>query len=142
MTPRHSADEICQNAGPNPNNDAAGTKRLFSPGFPNIVLCHVFCCAVFLAPLALLFAVSYAEHSEERLFGHYYYIRTTIALMVIGSSLGGIMIVLGAEVSTQLILAGLLLVTLTGVLALLRCVKGVVYALKRRSPTSYRSYIL
>lgn len=142
MTPRHSADEICQNAGPNPNNNAAGTKRLFSPGFSNVLLCYVCSCAVLPAPLALLFAVNYAEHPEERLFAHYHYIRTTIALMVIGSSLGGIMIVLGAEIATQLTLAGLFLVTLTGVLALLRCAKGIFSAIMRQSPTSYRSYIL
>ena len=142
MNSRHPTDEICQTADKTPQTSSARAKQLFAPGFANAVLCYACICVIFLAPAALLFSVQFAVHTEERLFSHYFYIRTTIALMVIGSSLGGIMIVLGAEISAHLILAGLLLTTLTGILAIARCIKGVAFALMRKSPPSYRSYIL
>lgn len=142
MNSRHPADEICQSADSNPHTGTDTAWHLFAPGFPNAVICYACICVFFLAPIALLFAVQFADHSEERLFAHYYYIRTTIALMVIGSSIGGVMIVLGAEISTHLILAGLLLAALAGMLAIARCLKGVAFALMRRSPPSYRSYVL
>ncbi|WP_420336022.1 hypothetical protein [Roseibium sp.] len=142
MNSRHPADEICQSADTDPHTGSDTAKDLFAPGFPNAVICYVCICVFFPAPIALLFAVQFADHSEERLFAHYYYIRTTIALMVIGSSIGGVMIVLGAEISTHLILAGLLLAALAEMLAIARCLKGVAFALMRKSPPSYHSYIL
>ena len=142
MNSRHPADNICQNTDANPQTGAAKAGRFFAAGFPNAVICYGCICTGLLAPIALLFAVQFADHAEERLFSHYYYIRTTIALMVIGSCTGGVMIVLGADVSTYLILAGLLLIASTGMLALLRCIKGITCALMRRSPPSYRSYLL
>lgn len=142
MNSRHPADEICQTADAGRQTGGAKSRLLFAPGFPNVVLCYVCICVVFLAPIALLFAVQFADNTEERLFSHYYYIRTTIALMVIGSSVGGMMIVLGADISAYLILAGLLLTALAGMLTLSRCIKGIACALMRSSPSSYRSYLL
>lgn len=142
MNSRHSTDEICHDSDAHRQADTVSAKGLFAPGFVNIVLCYISTCTVLLVPLALLFSASYANHEEEKLFSHYYYIRTTIALMVIGSCSGGIMVILGADFSTNLILAGLLLIFLTGMLAIARCMKGIAFALMRRSPSSYRSYIL
>lgn len=142
MNSRHSTDEICHDANTHRQAEAASAKDPLSPGFGNIVLCYITTCTVLLVPLALFFSASYANQEEESLFSHYYYIRTTIALMVIGSCSGGIMVILGADFSTRLILAGLFLISLTGMLAIARCIKGIAFALMRRSPSSYRSYVL
>ena len=142
MTPRHPVKDICHGADASQQDEAAKSMRLFASGFPNILLCYACICSLALSPLALLFAITHAEHTEERLFAHYHYIRTTIAIMVIGSGLGGVMIILGADISKRLILAGLLLAMLTGVLAFARCIKGTAYAVLRRAPRGYSSYIL
>lgn len=142
MNSRHPADEICHHEETHTQTEAVRARSLFAPGFANIALCYMCTCTILLVPLALFFSAGYANQEEKNLFSHYYYIRTTIALMVIGICSGGMMVILGADVSTHLILAGLILVTLTGILTVARCTKGIAFALMRRSPSAYRSYIL
>lgn len=118
------------------------TGGLFGSSFSNIVLCYAFIPTFFLSPLALYFAVTFSEPAEQRIFAHYYYIRTTIALMVIGGCTGSLMILLGADLSSLLILTGLTVVLLTAVLTILRCLKGFLCAFKGEPPRAYTSYLL
>ncbi|MET1414164.1 hypothetical protein ABVF61_17960 [Roseibium sp. HPY-6] len=118
------------------------TGGLFGTGFGNIILCYAFILTFFLSPFALYFAISFSEPAENRFFAHYYYIRTTIAVMVIGGCMGSLMILLGADVSSFLILAGLAVVALAGMLTFLRCLKGILCAFKGEPPRTYTSYLL
>ncbi len=117
-------------------------KALTRPGFGNVCLCNLFALSVFLAPVALLFAFRFAEHGERELNSHYYYIRTTIALLVIGLCLAGLMVVLGAGFSSPLILGGLALFLATALLTAVRCARGCLRALRREAPNNYKSYLL
>ena len=118
------------------------TAPLFGPGFGNICLCYLLIASTLLSPLALLFAFLFAEPDEIRFHAHYFYIRTTVALLVIGSCAGCLMIVLGADVSSDLILGGLALMALTVVVTFARCIRGLFNAIRGKAPQNYKSYFI
>ncbi len=115
---------------------------LVKPGAVNICGCYLLAMSAFLSPVALLFATRFAEPELQHHRAHYFYIRTTIALLVIGSCLGILMIVLGASLSTLLILAGLTVLFLTAILTLARCLSGLVRTFRGLPPRNYRSYLV
>ncbi|MBN9669279.1 hypothetical protein [Roseibium aggregatum] len=114
----------------------------FKPSFRNICLCYLSLLTFFLSPVALLFAFLFAERGGSRLQAHYFFIRTTFALLVIGFCLAGLMVVLGAVLSTVLILAGVVLFVLSAALTLVRCASGLVFALRSEAPRNYKSYLM
>ncbi|MCV0426681.1 MAG: hypothetical protein K5905_14525 [Roseibium sp.] len=118
------------------------TGSLFGPGFGNICLCYLLIVSTFLSPLALLFAFLFAEPHETRFHAHYFYIRTTVALFVIGFCAGCLMIVLGADISSTLILTGLVLLAFTIVVTLARCARGILSAMRGKAPQNYKSYFI
>lgn len=141
MNTRGPTEDTCHTIDAHRQTGSARGIHIFAPGFSNAVFCYACVCVLFLAPIALLFSVQFADHTDERFYSHYHYIRTTIALLVIGGSVGGMMIFLGAETSNKLILSGLLLISFSATLAIARCLKGLAFALMRQPPSSYRSYI-
>ncbi|MEM9629946.1 MAG: hypothetical protein AAGA50_01380 [Pseudomonadota bacterium] len=116
--------------------------RLIEPGLSNICLCYVLILSALFAPIALLFAFLFAEPDETRVYAHYFYIRTTVALLVIGVCVGCLMIVLGASISSSVILAGLFLLVLTIGLTVTRCIRGFFSALRGKAPQNYKSYFV
>lgn len=113
---------------------------VFRPGPANICLCHLLVASLALAPLALLFSFRHADPGGRWLESHYLYLRTSIALLVIGAGLGGLMILLGAPLSSLLMLGGLALVAATLLLTLARCCNGfyrALFGLSLRNPKSY-----
>ncbi len=112
------------------------------PGYFNICLCNVLVLTGLLVPAALVFAVRFAETDGRWLQAHYHYIRTTIALLAIGSSLGGLMILLGAPLSSYLMLAGLGLIAATILLCIARCVTGFTCSLRGVSLRDHRTYLV
>jgi uncharacterized membrane protein len=113
---------------------------LIRPGPVNICLCHLLVVSLVLAPLALAFAIRHAEPGGRRLESHYLYLRTSFAILVIGTGLGSLMILLGAPLSSLLMLAGLGLIAATLALTLARCGNGFCRALlglPLRNPKSY-----
>lgn len=142
MATRHPVKDT---RGPENRNGQRGRNRtgtLFAPGFGNIVLCYAFVCSLLLAAAALLFAVNFADTSDRRLYAHYYYLRTTIALMVIGYCIGGLLILMGADYSSSLILAGLAIAASSTVLTFARCLNGTFCALRRVAPPGFKSYLV
>ncbi len=129
-------------AGIGMQRPGTGVSALIKPGAVNICGCYLLAMSAFLSPLALLFAVLYAEPEHKDYQAHYFYIRTTIALMVIGFCLGSLMILLGVSQSSALILAGLVQLSLTAVLTLARCLSGLARALRGDPPRNYRSYFV
>jgi len=115
---------------------------LFRPGFANVCLCYLFVLSFFLSPAALLFSFLFAERGDSRILTHYYFVRTTIALLVIGFCMSGLMIVLGAVFSSLLILTGVTLFAATAALTLIRCVSGLIFALRCKAPRNYKSYFV
>jgi len=115
---------------------------LVRPGRVNVCLCHILVLSVFAAPLALFFSVHHADAADRRLQPHYLYLRTTIALLGIGTGLGSLMILLGAPLSSALMLAGLGLIAATLLLVLLRCCNGLVRAMRGLSLRNPKSYLV
>ncbi|TYC52809.1 hypothetical protein FMN50_16580 [Rhodobacterales bacterium] len=142
MSSRHPADEPGTPAGAAGQPPQHSSPSLVRPGFGNACLCYLLVLSALLSPLALVFAFLFAEPHAPPLQAHYFYIRTTIALMVIGFCLAVLMIVVGAVVSTFLILAGLALLALTAALTLARCCAGFIHAFRRRAPRNYRTYFI
>jgi len=142
MSSRHPVNEL---NGPD-SGDRRKPGKLLSvfarPGSVNICLCYVLVLSAALSPVALFFAFLFADAGPHRFHAHYYYIRTTVALLVIGFSLGCLLIVLGASFSTTLILAGLVLLLLTAILTLARCLTGLFGALRGIPPRNYGSYFV
>ncbi|MES0879986.1 hypothetical protein [Roseibium sp. SCP14] len=116
--------------------------HLIGPGLSNVCLCYVLILSALLSPVALLFSFLFAEPDETRVFAHYYYIRTTVAVLVIGVCVGTLMIVLGAGISSTIILAGLLLLALTLILTAMRCIRGLFSAMRGKAPQNYKSYLV
>ncbi|MES0809438.1 hypothetical protein ABLO27_08160 [Roseibium sp. SCPC15] len=116
--------------------------RLIGPGLSNICLCYILILSALLSPIALLFAFLFAEPDETRVYAHYFYIRTTVALLVIGVCIGCLMIVLGASISSSVILAGLVLLALTLGLTVIRCIRGFFSAMRGKAPQNYKSYFV
>jgi len=123
------------------NNRALRSFRaLLQPGYANIGLCYILTAAFVTAPVALLFATRFADPGERNLQGHYLYIRTSLALMIIGAGTGALAILLGAPLSSALMLAGLVLIAGTLLLTLSRCLCGLynaAYRLPLRRPKSF-----
>lgn len=115
---------------------------LVRPGFVNICLCYLLVLTAVLSPLALLFSFLFAEAGGARLHAHYFYIRTTIALLVIGFCLACLMIVVGAVMSTVLILVGLALLALTAALTLARSCNGFFHAFRAEAPRNHSTYFI
>lgn len=142
MSSRHPSD------GPGPPAGSAGEKprslpaALVRPGFTNICLCYLLVLSAVFSPLALLFSFVFAEAGGAPLHAHYFYIRTTIALLVIGFCLSCLMIVLGALMSTVLILTGLALLALTAALTLARSCSGFFHAFRSQAPRNYSTYFI
>lgn len=138
---RHPAGGPDKTRRGNGRKPAAFTS-LSRPGYGNICLCYLLTLTVFLSPLALVMAIHFADIGPHAFRAHYFYIRTSVGLLVIGAGLGCLMIVLGASFSTALIFAGLAFVVLTVGLTLARGVTGLSRALRCRPPRNYRSYFV
>lgn len=138
---RHPADKMRRLAGSGQGPSGRQRRGMFSPGFGNVFLCYLLVCSLVLAPVALIFSVRFADSTEQRLFAHYFFIRTTIAVFVIGTCVSCLLILIGADLSSSLILAGLALLTITSALTLIRCFRGIFSALRGNSPRFYRSYL-
>jgi uncharacterized membrane protein len=117
-------------------------KAFFSSGFVNIGLCNLLTLSIALVPIALFFAIRFANENNQCFQGHYHYIRTTIAILVIGTCLAGLMVLVGAALSTLLILAGLALLSLTGTLVILRCFSGLALCIRKEPHRNYESYLI
>jgi uncharacterized membrane protein len=115
---------------------------LFRPGSANICLCHLLVLTLLLSPVALGFAFLYAEQGGRWQQAHYHYLRTTVALLVIGLSAGGLMILIGASISSALMLAGLGLCAATVLLNLARSLHGFYSALRGAPLRNHRSYFI
>ncbi|GAB2185440.1 hypothetical protein [Roseibium sp. LAB1] len=149
---RHTTNEPATNepATNEPEHRSAGGGKqkafspfgLFRPGSANICLCHLLVLTVLLSPIALGIAVIYAEPEGRWLQAHYHYLRTTIALLVIGLSTGGLMILLGASSSSALMLAGLGVCTVTVMLSSARSLLGLFSALRGSPLRNHRSYFI
>ena len=105
------------------------------------LVCYALILTVVLAPLALFLALHFSKRAEQTVFAHYYFIRTTVGLLVIGCCVGGLMVLMGADFSSSLILAGLAVFALTGFLTIARCVSGGVCALLGKAPRNYETYL-
>ena len=135
---RHPADEPDhRRSGGRTGRSLAG---LLSPGYTNTCLCYLLVAIVLPLPLALIFAIRFASCQEDRLQAHYLYLRTTIALLVIGAGTGALLILLGAPLSSLVMLAGLVLMAATLLLTVLRCCYGCYCAVRQqglRNPHSF-----
>lgn len=123
-------------------NDVRFPATLVHPGFANICLCYVLVAALLTLPLALFLAIRFAVPGRTQLEAHYLYIRTTIALLVIGTGVGSLLILLGAPLSSSLMLGGLALIATTLVQALARCCYGVSCAVRRQPVHNPKSYLV
>ncbi|ASP36375.1 hypothetical protein [Labrenzia sp. VG12] len=115
---------------------------LFQPGFANICLCHVLVAAVLTVPFAFFMAIRHAETGEKPIEAHYLYVRTTIALLVIGTGIGSFLILLGAPLSSSLMLSGLALIAATLLLTLPRCCYGLSCAARRKPLRNPKSFLI
>jgi uncharacterized membrane protein len=115
---------------------------LIRPGPVNICLCNLFVLTGFLAPLALAFAFLFADTEGRWLQSHYHYLRTTVALFVIGGGLGGLMILFGAPLSSGLMLAGLGLITATLLLTAARSLAGFYCSLRGLPLRNHETFLL
>jgi uncharacterized membrane protein len=115
---------------------------ILSPGFVNIGICNLLILSTAFIPIALFFAIRFANENNQCFQGHYHYIRTSIAVLVIGTCLAGLMILAGAALSSLLILAGLVLLCLTGALVVLRCFSGLVLSLRNEPHRNEKSYLI
>ncbi len=142
MDSHHRPDDWGKKTGNGKHGRHTLLRALITPGRANVGLCYLLTLSAVLSPAALLFAVLFAEPENGSLHQHYYYLRTTIALLVIGFSAGSLLIVFGASLSSLLILAGLALLTLTALLTLLRCLSGFVCAFRSLPLRNYKSYFI
>jgi len=115
---------------------------LVRPGPVNLCLCHMLVLTGFLMPLALAFAFRFAETDDRWLRSHYHYLRTTVALFVIGGGLGWLMILFGVPYSTALMLAGLAVIAVTLVLIAARSLTGIYCAIRRAPLRNHESFLL
>lgn len=115
---------------------------LFSSGFANICLCYLLVAAILTVPFALFLAIRNAESGEKPLEAHYLYIRTTIALLVIGTGIGTLLILLGAPLSSGLMLGGLALIAATLLVALSRCCYGLSCAARHKTLRDPKSFLI
>jgi uncharacterized membrane protein len=139
---RHTASEQEHRATGDGKQKAFSPFGLFRPGSANICLCHLLVLTILLSPIALAFAILYAEPGGRWLQAHYHYLRTTIALLVIGLGTGGLMILLGASISSALMLAGLGLCATTVLLSYARSLLGFCSALRGSPLRNHRSYFI
>jgi uncharacterized membrane protein len=124
MTGQGSRHPANRQGNRSPAAAGAFPAALIRPGHVNICICQVLILTGLLAPVALAFAIRFSETEGRWLQSHYHYIRTTIAVLVIGCCLGSLMILLGAPLSSLLMLAGLGVIAATLVLCVSRCVTG------------------
>ncbi|GAB4531231.1 MAG: hypothetical protein Tsb0019_33020 [Roseibium sp.] len=115
---------------------------LIRPGAVNICLCHMLILTGLLSPLALVFAFRFAEPEDRWLQSHYHYVRTSVALLVIGGGLGGLMILFGAPLSSGLMLAGLGMIAATLILAAARSLTGVYCSLRGLPLRNHETFLL
>lgn len=139
---RHTANEPEQRATGDGKQKAFSPFGLFRPGSANICLCHLFVLTLLLSPIALGFAFLFAEQGGRWQQAHYHYLRTTIALLIIGLSAGGLMILLGASISSALMLAGLGLCAVAVLLCYTRSGLGFYSALRGSPLRNHRSYFI
>jgi hypothetical protein len=133
-----------------PGQRAAGTEReagfsprsVFKASAANLCLCHCLVIALLPSPAALGFAIAFAETGGPWLRAHYHYLRTTIALLVIGLSSGSLMILAGLSLSSKLMLAGLGLCAGTMLLVLVRSLNGIIRAFFGLQLRNHRSYFI
>lgn len=115
---------------------------LLGASFANVVLCYLLVLTAALLPFALFFALRFADRAGRALQAHYFYVRTTIAILVIGTCVGGLTILAGVALAAPLIFAGLALFGLTLALGLTRCLCGLARALQGRPPRAYQTYLI
>jgi len=139
---RHPAGEPGHHSDVNRREAGRFPAALCRPGSVNVCLCHLLVLSLLAVPLALFFSCHHADPADRWLQSHYLYLRTTIALLVIGASLGSLMILLGAPLSSAMMLAGLGLIAATLLLLLLRCCNGFVRAMRGLSLKNPKSYLV
>ncbi|GAA0778022.1 hypothetical protein GCM10009077_19140 [Roseibium denhamense] len=113
-----------------------------SPGFANTALCYLCLLSFALSPVALLFSLAYAhtDHGIHR--QHYYYIRTTIAVLVIGLSAGALLVLIGANTSPAVILSGVGIVAAAALTSIARCLHGLVRSFRKAPLRNHRTYLI
>lgn len=116
--------------------------RLFGPGFINVALCHALLLPFITLPLSTYFAARFGSCHGRELIGHYHYIRTTVAIMLLGGGTAALCLLVGVETSARLVLAGLVVGALTLVLFYLRCLYGIACALRRKPLRNHRSLLV
>ncbi|MBO6510554.1 MAG: hypothetical protein JJ979_19090 [Roseibium sp.] len=145
MSLRNSIDQT-DAARPSPDNGihalASLCKRPFQAGMVNVGLCHVMMSTYVLSPVALVFATVYADVDRQVLREHHHYIKTSGAILLIGTSISGLLWLAGAALSTVLILIGLAAMSLTAALVFLRSLNGLALCLRKQPPKNYRSYLV
>ena len=119
-----------------------GPRAIFRASAANIALCHLLVMTLFFSPIALGFSIIYAETEQDWLRAHYHYLRTSIALMVIGLAVGGLMILAGVSLSSALMLAGLAVCAVTLMLVAARSAIGIFRAFLGLRLRNHNSYFL
>ncbi len=138
----HPVENLVQNTDDKNRNPGMRLRSFFLSSRSNIFLCYLMTLSVMLCPVALLFAILFAETQNEGFQAHYHYLRTTIALLVIGSLTGCLLIVLGASLSSLLIFAGLAFAGAALVLTVLRCSHGLICTTRGLTLRNHRTYFI
>ncbi|QFT33495.1 hypothetical protein FIV00_23590 [Labrenzia sp. THAF82] len=140
----HPVENLVRNTDAKNRGRSPGSRlrSFFLPGRGNIFLCYLMTLSVMLCPIALLFAILFAETQNEEFQAHYHYLRTTIALLVIGLLTGCLLIVLGASLSSLLIFAGLAFAGAALILTVLRCSHGLIRTTRGLPLRNHRTYFI
>jgi len=142
MQYRQPAEESGQEARGAERETGLDPRSVFRASAANICLCHCLVMALIPSPVALGFAIAFAEADGRWLRSHYHYLRTTIALLVIGISSGSLVILAGLSLTSILMLAGLGICALTVLLVLARSLNGIFCAFLGAPLRNHRSYFL
>lgn len=142
MQYRQPAEESGQRAAGEDRQTGLDPRSVFRASAANICLCHCLVMTLFPSPVALGFAIAFAETDGRWLRSHYHYLRTTIALLVIGLCSGSLMILAGLSLSSMLMVAGLGICALTLLLVLARSLNGIFRSFLGLQLRNHRSYFI
>jgi|GEM_PF-1593506 len=142
MQYRQPAEESGQRAAGAERETGLGPRSVFRASAANVCLCHCLVMALLPSPVALGFAIAFADADGRWLRSHYHYLRTTIALLVIGLSSGSLLILAGLSLYSMLMLAGLAICALTVLLVLARSLNGIFRAFRGIPFRNHRSYFI
>ncbi|MHA7774041.1 hypothetical protein [Roseibium sp. M-1] len=136
------ADDLGQRTADADRERELGPRTILRASAANICLCHCLVLSLFLSPAALGFAIAFADTDGRWLRAHYHYLRTTIALLVIGLASGSLLILAGLSLSPALMLAGLGICAATILLVIARTLNGIFRAFFGLQLRNHRSYFI